>query len=621
MAVASPGGGQLAWVAAGVHTPSWPSGTAVGDVVLAWCDWELRRSPLGPRQDGWHPTGLDVWWRKLDAAAFAAGPGTWNGRLLGMVKVSGARGVGRSSLDRGLTLSEAGSGMLVCGWTGLWSDDELGYPASGMLGDDIEIAEEQWVAWWLRLYAAAGAQRIERDGDAVGYRAFEILPARQPDPPLISAPVSGAHLDVAQDVSVSIIHQSVAGLSQEARRLRVKLTSSGTWSYVKADGTVDAAVQTVTTSSGVASITGLAAGQYDVSAATSEAAVWSEWSPSSQFVLESAPSVAATFTTTHNDLTPSVSWTPTTPGGVQSAWRGAVVPDGGTMADALTVTPWHQGAGTSWSVPVLGWVKDGDYVAWIQVEQTGGLQSPWTSSTADAITWDAPDAPTGIAVTDGSPLTVQVTGIPAESVAVSLEWAPALADEWTALAMVEGPVDQCTVDVPLAPYGTGRRYRARSWEVLDGVWLPSAYVTSAAVASTDLETRLVSAEDSTEWLLVWLVGIGATTLEQGVSVSYGLAPDGVDAEAVRPMVDRTPTAGRSGSLVVETHDGSSLDELVEWLSTRESWWLRRTPERDGDGVLRDVPAALMTIADKVGWSRQEQTNVSRDSVTIPWVEQ
>lgn len=627
MAVGAPVGYlPLTWTVGGEVTPaSWPVGTAAGHTVIVRCSRFDRRSVLGPRSGNWHAAGLDIWWLKLTAADLAAGPGTWDGQLFGMVTVPGARGIGASSTDRGVRLSEDGSGMLVYGWSERWSDDDIDGPTSGMLGTSIEIRDEQWVAWWFRAYVAAGYQRIERDEDADGYRALEVLPAKQPDAPLISLPAEGTHSDVASDLVVSLLHQSTSGMAQEARRIRVKQVSSGTWSYVKAGGLLDAAVQSVSTASGtqVVAASALPAGTWEIQAATMDGGQWSDWSPSRVVVREVAPSLtSATLTTTHNDLTPVGSWVPVTPGGTQTAWRAVVVPAGGAVAAALADSGVQPGSGTSWSLPALGWVKSASYELLVTVEQTGGLWSDWKRSAAAAITWDAPAAPGGLSYVAGSPDQLLVSGIPATSLAVAVEWASAHADDWLPLAMVDAPTVAVTVDITLAPYGVGRRYRVRSWEAIDGVWLPSAWVLLAGVAtSLDEAGRLVDPDDTQDWLPVTILPDGGWTLEQGTTVSYGLMPDGVDVEA-RPAVDRTPAAGKSGTLQLLCTTEPEVDVLVDWLTRhRRRWVTRWSPEEDPGRVMRDRAPTVMTVADKLKGSHTIKRRLAARTIEIPWVEQ
>lgn len=627
MAVGAPIGYlPLTWTRGGVVAPpGWPAGTQAGHVVIVRCARFDRGSTVGPRGGGWHAAGDGVWWLKLTAADLAAGPGVWDGHLFGMVTVPGARGIGATSTDRGVRLSEAGAGMLVYGWTERWSGDRIVYPPAGMLGTDTEISDDRWTAWWVRVYAAAGYQRIERDDDVFAYRAFEVLPARGPDAPMISLPAEGTHSDVAADLAVTLVHRSSSGMPQEARRVRAKLVSSGAWSYVTADGGLDPAVQSVSSASGSQTILAgsMPAGTWEIQAATMDGGVWSDWSGSRVVVREAAPTVTgSTLATTHNDLTPSASWVVVTPGGVQTAWRAVVVPAGGGVAEALADSGVQPGAGTSWAIAALDWVEGGSYELLVMVEQTGGLWSQWKRSPVAAITWDAPAAPTGLVFVAGSPDLLVVSGIAAASLAVAVEWASAGVDDWLPLAVVDAPAPTATVLVTLAPYGVGRRYRVCSWEAVDGVWLPSAYRSLAgAVASLDEQARLVDPTDTQDWVPVVILPDGGWTLEQEATVSVGLMPDGVDAEA-RASVDRTPAAGRSGTLQVLVTSEASVDELVAWVTRpRRRWVTRWSPEEDPGRVMRDRAPTVMTLAGKVKVTHAVQRRLAARIIDIPWIEQ
>lgn len=618
MAVGSPLWGTLAWQSGGEHTPSWPAGIASGMLVMGWCAWGPRGRGLGPRQTGWRSVTGYVWWRIVSTADIAAGPGVWDGGLVGLVAVPGARGIGTMRWARGVRLREAGSAMLVLGWTERWSGDSANYPSAGIGGPSVTMADRQAANRWLRTYATAGDKQLERDSDIEGYEAFEILPSKAPDAPLITKPAAAEHLDVSQPLAVTLLHQSAAGLDQEARKVRVRI-SGGSYQHVTAAGTLSGTEQAVATASPNVTIGAglLAAGQWLLSASTMEAGQWSPWSAETPVVLEVAPSSSVVLTTGHGDLTPLVSWTPTTPAGVQTARRVLVVPAGGGPDSALCDSMWMSGAGTSWVSPTAGWDQGGSYEALVMIEQTGGLRSAWARSAPASITWTPPTAPASIAVADGSPLTVTVAGIPPTSLAVSLEWASSGVDDWTLLAWVDAPIGSAQVAVPLAPYGVGRRYRVRSWESVDGVWVPSAWrSTPAAVASTDMASYLV---DGGSWLRVLVRSIGRTEVVEGVAVSYGLTRPG-DGEA-RPMVDRTPAIGRAGSMVVQTRTQAAREALADWLGDHLVWWYRATPERDDDGVLHDAPAIRMARASSRSWQRVEQSNLALEEFEIQWVEQ
>jgi len=624
MAVQLVGQTQILWEPSGIITPAWPAGTLARHLVLAWSDWPVKRNgDWGPRQTGWHAAASNLFWRMLDADVYAAGPGTWDGRLFAMCTVSGARSVGRMAYDRGVKLSEPGSGMLVQGWTGNYEPNGLVYPPDGRLGNDLQIINDQWVAWWFRTYATAGTKQIERDGDAQGYHAYEIQPAKAPYAPVITAPVAGAHLNVADGLMVAWQHQSVSGLPQEARKVRVKAIASPTWQHVTAGGTLNAAEQPVTTSSEVAAVNAglLPVGTYEVQVATSESGAWSAWSASTQFVLEVGPALTAvTLTSTPGDLTPVGSWTALTPAGAQTAWQAAIVPAGRGLADALLDSLVQPGTATHWSIPALGWVRGGSYVLMVRVQQTGGLWTPWVASAPAVITWTPPAAPGVLTVADGTPLTVQVSEIPATSLAVDVEWAPADDEDWQMLAQVDAPIDHASVPVPIAPYGVARRYRVRSWDTVDGVRVPSDWIISPPTVCTDQGGYLVDASDVTNFLPVCIQSRGTLKLVQGRTVSYGLQSASGD-EVWRPLVDETPPAGLSGTMTLLTRSEEDLQMVVAWVTRMGSWLTRWSPEETPDRVMHDQAATLMTLADETSWKHVVARRLAARLIDIPWVEQ
>lgn len=604
MVVALVGHRDLEW---GPTQPlAWPAGTQAGHVAVVWSDWPED----GPRQSGWRYARYATWWRILSAADVAAGPGEWAGRLRGLAVVSGCRGIGGTSMQRGVWVREAGGAALVQGWTGYWAGAIGLDPATDRLGEEVLGARSQWLAWWLLTGAGTGYREVPRDGDAVGYRSFELLPNKGPDAPTLVGP--SGQVDATQPVALSLVHNSSSGSTQEAVRWRAKPASSGTWQYITAAGTLAGTEQTIATSASTITLPAgtLTSVQWDWSASTMDNGAWSPWASSAQVLPSAPPSAVVTLTTVAESLSVTVGWTPTTPGGSQTAWQVAVAPAGGGVGAALYTSPVTAGAGTQTVVAPQAWANGGSYQGWVRVQQTGGLWSQWTASSAQTVSWTPPTAPGGITAADGSPPSVTVQGIPAGGDRLDVEHYHDGA--WQPLAHIDLPNATGVVAVPLAPYGVSRLYRARVQRTVSGVLLPSAWVESAPLTSTDRCAYLVDPDDAADYLPITLSGDPVRNLVQGVGVYYGLS-------AARARTDRTPTAGEAGTATVDTDTPAERAALVAWLSTRPSWVMRWPAEPEGLGWV-DTPPMRMALANPVQWARISEVANPGRAVSFDWVE-
>ena len=109
-----------------------------------------------------------------------------------------------------------------------------------------------------------------------------------------------------------------------------------------------------------------------------------------------------------DDLSPTVTWTKSTPRGSQTAFRvwwtdpaGAVVADSGVTA----------GGGVSWTAPSsTAWVRGAVYTVRGQVWQTGGSVSPVAEAFV-TVTWTPPDTPSVVATPGAVGVSVHVTGV------------------------------------------------------------------------------------------------------------------------------------------------------------------------------------------------------------------
>ena len=616
MAVSARGRTPLVWQ--GTNNPSWPAGTVAGDVVLVW-----NANPQGgPYQSGWKYLFADTWWKRLSAADLALGPGQWAGEMLGMVAVTGCRGAGVVTTQRGVTVSEAGGAILVEGWTDYYSTAVgLGSSSDTTRLDCIRAWKSQWCAWWLRFSATKGWTEVEYDGDSMGYRAIELLPCSAPAAPTLISPAGD--IDNTVPIQLQWQHNSAADLPQEQVRVRIKQSSESTWRYVTSGGALNASVQTLTTSAQTLTITvALTAVSWDWAVQTCDGGLWSEWSQVASITPRTPPSVGAV--SFAQGATGEVWWTigwpsAATPGGVQTAYQVAIAPEGAGASGAVWTGQIAASAVKSVSTsPRADWVNGATYQAWVRVQQTGGLWSPWASSAAATMSWTLPQQPGAVTVADGRPLSITVNGIWPGAEQLEIQSSPD-GIEWSAAATYDLPNTVQSVDLPLAVYGLPTLYRARIWvrrttSLGETVLLPSAWrVTTEPASSTDLEAYVVD-PDTGEYLRLDITATSTQTLSQGVTTSYGLG-------ATRPRTDRTAAAGLVGSVTARVDTVVERDALIAWLTTRDRWWLRWSPEvGKGDYPARHAePATLMALGDQVQIGRWAAFYQSRE-ITWAWVQ-
>lgn len=615
MAVALRARTPLAWQPA--SNPVWPAGTVAGDVVLVW-----NANPQGgPYQPGWKYLFADTWWKRLSSADLAAGPGQWAGDMIGLVTVTGCRGAGKVTTQRGVTISDAGGAILVEGWTSYYSSASgLGSSGDATRLDCIRAWKSQWCAWWLRPYATTGYKEVERDSNAMGYRAIELLPFAAPAAPTLAGP--SGDVDATLPTVLEWTHNSASELPQETYRVRVKPSASGTWQYLTAAGALSATEQTVASAQQQQTILAgtLSAQAWDWSVSTSDGDMWSAWSASLTLTPVTPPNISSVTLVQGAAGEPwwTIGWpTIATPTGIQTAYEVAVAPAGAGVSGAVWSSRIAYSAVRSTSTPPsAAWPTGQQYQAWVRIQQTGGIWSQWTASSAVTMTYTTPAQPTTVTPTDGTPLTVTVAGVTVGADRLEVQ-ASTDGIDWYPAAMYDTPNPTQSVDLPLAAFGTPMWYRARTWKqsttsIGAAVLLPSAWrVAAAAVASTDRGAYIVATDG--EYLPLNIVTTGAITVAQGVATSYGL-----DAEL--PRTDRTPTAGRAGTVTVWADTVAEREALIAWLTERPLWWVRWSPELHPDtGQWADEPPTLMALADAVSLARWTDVHQTRE-ITWTWVQ-
>lgn len=610
MPVSQRGFVQATVSATGSQSLAWPVGTVAGDLAIV----EAGHAELGagPSGAGWVYAGTSVWWRRVTSADLSA-PVAVSGRLASMVVLAGASGLGRSSEQRGVKV-KAGGAAFIRGWTAGYASGIS--PATNRLGSAVTMPDDQHLhATWLVLGSPTVEQyvSIASDGDVDGYRSFEVVPRGAPAAPTLLAPAAGADVNSAAPIVLSWLPAATGeGAVPDGWRVSIRAVGATTWQWVNGSGALVATETSVASSATSVSIPAgtLVAGQaYEWRDSTSELGLWSPYSLAQTFTPRALPVVTSvTVSSPLNKLTPTVSWTTTLSNPPQTAETVSFSAAGEALGEPIIA----QSTATSYTSPPLAWVNGQTVTATVSVQQAGGLWSAPVSKDF-AVTWTPPAAPSMVTPTDGSPFRIVVSGI-ASGLGLQVESSIDNAT-WTPVTDKATPGALADIDVPLAPYGIPVRYRARTYTMLDGVKLWSAWTSASPISSTDQTCYLVS-DDGSQWLAVTVVTDGAAEVVQGRTVSYGLG-------ASRARVDSTPTAGTRGSMTLRAYSAAERAALVEWLTTRTVWWMRWHPEANdtyGSPPIH-VPPVRMALSSPLSYERMVQIPLSWRVLTVDWVEQ
>lgn len=601
----------------------WPAGTVAGHFAIAEADHSTRSSDDGPTPDGWAYVATKLWTKRLTATDIAVDL-TLRGKLTSLLVVSGCGGVGRKSDQRRVYCDDDGGAGFFRAWTDAYNSD-LASSTDRLGAEAVSPVDQHRHGIWLVEKPSAGYATVGDPGRTASFIGLELWPLVGPDAPTLVSPTAGAEIDRDEALPLAWLHNSTSGSAQEQVKVRIRAVSTGTWYYVTGAGSLTTTETTLTQSATTVTITAatLTADQaYEWQVSTADQGNWSDYSDTQTFTARARPTVDTITVTAPTTLTRKIAWTMTAGVGSQTAWQAAVTGPGAASVDgALWASPVTPGDALDVTVPAtdadgrVRWTNGDDYLPWIRVQQDGGLWSEWTpdGGTFD-VTWTGPDAPSSVtpANVTGGPLEVTVVGIPTgcgvqvQASTDSLVWADVVS--------LDSPSATQVVPVPKAPYGVAAVYRAASWELVDGVAIPSTWTVSASLASTDRGDYLVGDPDSTEYLRVQVVaGEQPRTLVQGVTKSRGMG-------ATLARVIKTLPAGVEGSETIRTETAAELDAVATWVTTRDAWWLRLGPDHE-DGVLVDAAPVRMTLAAQTGWARPVRTNTAARLITFDWTEQ
>lgn len=612
---------QMTTQASGVDTKAWPSGTIAGDLAVVVCqDGDWRDGPAD--RTGWTSHRDGIWAKRVTTGDLAAAL-SLRGRTTFLVTFVNGSHIGRTAAQPGLKLSVAGAGLFVDGW-GSRNQTTLD-PSANRLGTIVQmVLDNSPNSTWFVAATAAGYTALAGTDDDREYRAFEIVPVAGPNAPVLISPAPEQQLDVALAVPLVFAHQTTSSGAQDGYRVSIRAAGAGSWQYLTAAGGLSGSLQTVSSSSGVATVSAgvLSAGSWEWQVATSEGGVFSAYSPVQSFTLVAAPTVdSVSVSAPAQDLTPAPSWTRTLGQGTQIAYQVRVTESAATDPDAPM---WDSGVVMSAASSMVisddsslvdaiqrRWGNGSTYKAWVRIWQTGGLDSGWVAGTFTP-TWTAPAAPSLVSASVAHfPLRVTVSGIPTGR-GIRVEKSIDTGATWTLLRDVPAPGSSVYyVRDALAGYGVPTYYRACSYESVDGVELTSAWEQiPSAVSSTDESAYLVS-DDGVTYLPVTVLSSARETLTQGVSTWHGLSADSA-------RVDKTPPQGWRGTTVLETQTESDRATVIAFLTEQPVWWLRWGPEIYGL-TRADAAPTRMRQASEVSKDRKARA-LSVRQVEFSWVE-
>jgi hypothetical protein len=585
-----------AYWSSGTGTVALPTGIAAGDfVVLNICGSDSgsdKREPVDAVANGWtvwkKTYSTHTWYRFADAAfltTFAAGI-PCKGRIVFASATSGVGAAGANTETPGATMPVAGACLLMFG-----RGKSALTPATGKLFTDVvnPSYDNRRNNVWFRAGTVVGYLAVDGTFNGTDSDGFVMIPKAGPNAPTLQSPALGDAVDYTAALPFVIVHNSAQNAAMEQLKLRVRM-AAGSWSYLLADGTLTATETAVSTSNQTLTMNAnlLTAGTAEWQAATYDNATWSPWADVQSFISTTRPTVAPTLTTGAGNLTPTVSWTETVEV-AQRAYEARICP----AADANWDAPaWQSlvqpGAALSVEAQYSSWTNGGSYKAWVQVTQQNGLKSVVTASAAATISWTAPTTPTVSAADQASgPVLVTVGSVGSGYTLVEVESSTDAGATWAAVASrIPTGTTETFLD-PVAQYQDATRWRARAWNVVDGVSMPSAWATmSTDVLSTDTRSYLVSDTDHTDYVRVEVAGPTVLTPIEGYSVIYGMGADG-------PVVDRSERQGFSSSTKLQTLTQAEETALDVWLQAHGVFWFCWPPERDGAALVARPATRMM----------------------------
>lgn len=605
------------WSAAS-GTLAWPSGTVAGDTALLHVGGTTSSTPKRQPTDttGWqlaNTTPTTKAWLKVLTASDVASPLAVLGSVGAMETFPGAWRLGQVTEKPGATMSTPGSHLIVYG---RGRNANALTPSVGKLGVDYLNAAylNRANAIWSIPATAVGYLQLAGAFNGSDADGFELIPPAAPASAVLTSPSAGVQVNPAVLNAVGWQHQSLAGRTQSAYKVRVRAQGAATWSYL-VGGALTATETAVAGDTQTAPINAGALTSptiYEWSVSTTEDGTnWSTWADTSTFQAITAPVVTSvTVSAPAGDVTPDVSYTRTLGAGVQTAYQVAVTP---ATSTSPTVGPIHDtGVVSAVDNPVtipdrLQWANGQALRFWVRVWQTGGMASQWAYGSG-TVSWTPPSAPTAVVPVDGSPLQVTVAGLVA-GLPMRLQTSTD-GTTWTDVVATTATSATMTIDQPLAGYGVPTLWRAARADA-NGRW--STWTTSVAVATMDRSAYWVS-DDGLTWLRVCLAKDLPGRLSQDFAVWQTLA-GGV------PRVDRSAERGWAGEMSVRLPTRAEAEAAIAWLRTHDVWRMRWNPEADATGARVAGDVRRIARTSQIGLDRLAQIAIQHRTMPVSWVEQ
>ena len=614
--------GRVGWQAA-ERGAMWslPPGTIPGDLIVAAHVGFGAETPPGftaavSRRFGaaflmWFAPVLTVSVRVVTAGLTQVGWGSASPRYAGdmsLIVLRGTTGVGVTRTSSQVPVRDGGAAVVLAGgYTATPTPGGLAW-GPALVRPNVGLGVTLHGRWgWGN--APAGGATMGGDVSPGWGVALELLPPAGPFEPVLVSPDDGVEVAVeGAGLPVSWQHRpSRAGGSQAA--VQVRRTVAGVHSWLSAAGAWVSSAVSIPGSASSVVLPGLVVGQpTQWSVRTMEAldGTWSQYAPPRVVTRVAPPTVAVSGPsgTVTDDLSPTVSWSSSTPRGVQTAWRVQIEQAGVQLWDSGVVA----GPAQEMSVPAsVEWVRGLPHQAVVSVQQTGGSWSV-PVSTEFVVTWTLPVAPLLSLSLDGAGVGIR-TVAPGLQVEVQRS---VDGGQWLPWVSWRAPGDMRDVFVAS---GVPVRYRARSASLLDGQQLRSGWVQAGPVVSEDHGGYIASALDPVAtWQAVELAADATRQHVWDTSVDYGLG----DA---RPRVSHGPHRGMSGSMTIRTDDAAGTAALEGLLLTGEPLLVRIPPDGSGDDY--DLPEILtVAVSEAPGVERLAQTLLIRGRlVSLSWVEQ
>ena len=198
---------------------SWPAGSAAGDLALVHCGGSYPNN--GPQTSGWTPCGYMSHWKILTSTDIATAL-VVNASHVKLQVFTGAKSIGRTSTQNGLTVQGAGSYLYV---ESARSASSIA-PATYRLGTEWQDENGYYQAAYA-LASGAGWAAVPSMGSGATSYSYEVLPATAPAAPILTAPEAGASVDQTLALTFGWDHQS--SFAQTGRRVRVTWTTWIWW--------------------------------------------------------------------------------------------------------------------------------------------------------------------------------------------------------------------------------------------------------------------------------------------------------------------------------------------------------------------------------------------------------